>query len=355
MLFFLLFYAFMMAIAFSVKKGNTPVVDKWPRDKFDDTLKDMNSDAKKHVIVCVIIMISALVPIIDSFLGTVTVRSDSEYGKYEQVSRLLQFHYSSGFGVFLLVVSYALFFGLIVWIFSNRNYEEKNRLFLERLVANYDEYQARIMKQQEKEEEENQRALASLSTKYGDPINIIKPIDNKIENAFIVFPESERVYFNKQVIPYHQIIGCEVKDNAYTTIEGQKTAVTTTNTGSAIGRSVVGGLVAGPAGAIIGGATAKKETEITENTKTIIHHHYFAVLKLADATAPLVTIDCGTASAKKAEEIKAIIDGIVIRTSKANIPRSITDELLKLAELKEKGLLTEAEFEQQKLRILNNS
>lgn len=343
----------MIIMAFALYGGATPTKNKLPRDKFAETLKEMNACVKKHFLVCAIILISALVPILDSFLDTVTVKSDT--GQYEQVSRLLQMDYSSGFGVFFLIVSYILIVGVIIWIIVNLNYDKKNRTFLEKLVNNYDKHQTIIADKTAQEEEDNCKLLASLSEKYGEAVKIIKPLDNSAEKAFIVFPDTHNLYINKKIIPFDQLVSCKLKDNTHTTVVGQKSAVTTTKTGSAIGRSVVGGLVAGPAGAIIGGSTAKKETEIIDNTQTITHHHYFVVISITDPFEPLITVDCGHGSAETAEEIKAIIDGIIVKRPKVSDPsNSIADELLKLADLKNRGILTESEFELQKQRILDN-
>ncbi len=353
---YLLFLGFFLVMAFALKGGNRPANNKVSREQFDDTLKKVNYSSRVHLFLCLVTIIAALVPIIDSFLDTVTVRSDTEYGKYEQVSPIMQVDFSSGFSSFLLIVCYALAGGLFFWIIANLNYNKKNMLYLEECVKNYDKEQAVLVEQKAKEEEENKRVICSLKSKYGEPAKIIKPLSNLVEKAFVVFPDTQNLYYNKQVLPYSQIVGCEVKDDSHTTVDGQKTAVTTTNTGSAVGRSVVGGLVAGPAGAIIGGSTAKKETEIIDNTKTITHHHYYALISIDNPSSPIVTIDCGQNNSKMATEIKAIVDGIVMKTPKAGAKGgSITDELLKLADLKERGVLTEAEFEQQKQRILSNN
>lgn len=353
---YLLFYAFIIAIAYAVRGGNTPFNGRLPREEFDATLQKMNYSSKVHLGLCGLVVLSTLVPIIDSFLDTVTVRSDTEYGKYEEVSRLMQVDFSSGLACFLLIVSYILLLGGIVWILTNLNYDSRNRSILEDCVKKYDKYQAEEKSRLEEEEKENSKMLASLGVKYGEPAKIIKLLDNTVENAFIVFSQSQNIYANKIVIPFNQVIGCVIKDDSYTTVEGIKKAVTTTNTGSTVGRAVVGGLVGGAPGAIIGGSTAKKETEIIDNTRTITHHHYFAVINTADVSNPVVSVDCGQASSKAAEEIKAIIDGIITKTPKHDSKSiSITEELIKLADLKERGILSDAEFEQQKKRILSEN
>ena len=356
MLIYLLFYAFMVLVAYAVKSGNKQKRTRMPREVFDKQFREMNSRSRNHIFICIIIIISTLVPIIDSFLGTVTVRSDWDYGQYEQVSKILQFNYSSGWGIFFQIVSYSLLVAMLIWIITNLNYRTENRKYLETLAENYDKYQVVLANQKAREEEKNQNDLHSLNEKFGAPERIINIRSKSIEEALIVFPETQNLYCNKQIIPFNQIIGCDVKDDSHTSVEGQKRAVTTTSTGSTIGRSVVGGLVGGAAGAIIGGATAKKETEIIDNTKTITHHHYYAIIRIANALNPIITIDCGQGSAKLAEEIKAIIDGIVLKRSQSHAQNlSVTDELLKLADLKERGILSDAEFEQQKQRILTNN
>lgn len=58
-------------------------------------------------------------------------------------------------------------------------------------------------------------------------------------------------------------------------------------TGSAVGRAVVGGMVAGPIGAIIGAGTAKQKTTVTE------HHTTTFMIWYTDGTRQHKTVENG--------------------------------------------------------------
>lgn len=194
--------------------------------------------------------------------------------------------------------------------------------------------------------------LAELSAKFGRPEKIVHPLNNRMKNAFIVFPQTQTLYVATQVIPFVQLLNCEIKDETYTTVTGTKEEVTKSSNGSTVGRAIVGGLIAGPAGAIIGGTTSKKTTEIIDNTKTITHHHYYAIINLTSAVNPIKTVDCGKFNSMMAEEIKAIVMGIIARRNPSSSSISIAEELSKLAMLKDQGVLTQIEFDQQKQLLL---
>ncbi|CAG5074462.1 hypothetical protein DYBT9623_05149 [Dyadobacter sp. CECT 9623] len=170
---------------------------------------------------------------------------------------------------------------------------------------------------------------------------------------------------NNYIIEYSDIIAVEILQDG--NIVQQKSTTRT------IGGAVVGGLLAGGVGAVVGGLsgssthkskvsslyvkillrnvgvtsllvkcfdalpmTAKKEVEITDDIYKIGKNH-------ADSIKDLVSI---------------FIDQIdqsskLINTSNNNLTISISDELMKLSILKDKGVLTESEFLAEKSKILN--
>ncbi len=82
---------------------------------------------------------------------------------------------------------------------------------------------------------------------------------------YIVYDEpTNRIKLKDAVVDSRKIreIRTTRRDPTSKVTSYKEESVTKTSTGSAVGRSVIGALVAGPAGAIIGGATAKKKTEV---------------------------------------------------------------------------------------------
>lgn len=317
-------------------------------DKFDETLQAMNKICSEKIIGSVIAIVFALVPIIDNLLGPVPV---SGYTLLTE-SRIFGCDYSDDGPLFCLIGAWMCVIVGVIIIIVNYLSWRNNRVKLDKMISDEEAKQALIAERKATEKQEDESFLSELSAKLGHPEKIVLPLNNRLQNGFIVFPQTQSIYVASQVIPFNQLVGCEIKDETYTTITGTKEEVTRSSNGSTVGRAIVGGLIAGPAGAIIGGTTSKKKTEIIDNTKTITHHHYYAVINLASAANPIITVDCGECTAKMAEEIKAIVTAIVSKRNTASSPLSVADEIAKLAMLKEQGILTQSEFDQQKKKVL---
>lgn len=164
--------------------------------------------------------------------------------------------------------------------------------------------------------------------------------------------------------PYSDIMGCEIIEDGKTTYRKSST----------LGRAVVGGIIAGGAGAIIGGLSGK------EKEKKEINNLDFKIV-FKDTNKPSFKIRFfdaweETANTKKSIKITDSVYGPIFQKALNNLKEwkdtieiiidridneqkrvsnqslSISDELVKLNELKEKGVLTEEEFQQQKKKIL---
>lgn len=123
-----------------------------------------------------------------------------------------------------------------------------------------------------------------------------------------------------------------------------------------ITRALVGGVVAGPAGAIVGGMTAKSENNATsvtnqQVTRTIVltrDDPFKAVLKIpynAELEFKLRNI-----LADNLNQIEPVADTSQVEQSTLSV--SVADELIKLKELLDAGILTDEEFIAQKQRLL---
>ena len=118
-----------------------------------------------------------------------------------------------------------------------------------------------------------------------------------------------------------------------TTVTYKEEAVTKTSTGSAVGRGVVGALVAGPVGAIVGGATASKKTEVQ---KTPEYH----------TTPGLYTIDVididGNSRAKFSTHDRKYHDPVVVFLNKIVDKNTLPERLAIEAAAKENQKMLES-------------
>lgn len=168
------------------------------------------------------------------------------------------------------------------------------------------------------------------------------------------------------IIPYDEIISVEViEDN---------TVIASKSTMRTIGGAVVGGALAGGAGAVVGGLSGN--TSMKKKVKMVQ-----VKLRLRDISNPALFINCfdymtmtngqevkpdgilgniykqGLEHAQQIADFVSVIIDDVDRNQKQNLSsnnkNSVADELLKLADLKSKGVLTDEEFNAQKSKLLN--
>ena len=152
--------------------------------------------------------------------------------------------------------------------------------------------------------------------------------------------------------PYSDIMGCEIIEDGETTYRKSST----------VGRAIVGGIIAGGAGAIIGGLSGQDKENKEINKPSFKIRFFDAWEETANTKKSIKFSDSvyGPIFQKSLDNLKDWKDTIEIiidridseRKDSPNKPSSVTDELTKLNDLKEKGILTEEEFEQQKKKIL---
>ena len=194
---------------------------------------------------------------------------------------------------------------------------------------------------------------ASRTIEHGD---FIFAIDKN--NRQVAYVDVRRV----KVIPFDQIYKVEYLENSTTV--ASKSSIRT------IGGALVGGALAGGSGAIVGGLSG----DTTMKNKITLMQ---VKIGLRDINSPSLTIYIykdreGLDSSSGfggvlyqaglkyvndiVDSISVIIDSVdnenKLQTSDS-VSQSVADELSKLLKLKENGILTENEFEEQKQKLLN--
>lgn len=119
-------------------------------------------------------------------------------------------------------------------------------------------------------------------------------------------------------------------------------AKTKTNTGSMIGRSVVGGIVAGVPGAIIGGLTADKETEEFHRLDSS-YQDFTITLSTKDLFNPTYTIHVG-ASKEKTEELANTFRAIIASNDSNSLSEPEINQKQYLEQLYQRGRDYKAEL-----------
>ncbi len=210
--------------------------------------------------------------------------------------------------VIILLIAFAMFAVIMGVSHDNRKGTEAARA--ERAAA----HKLQVQKQQE----EFQLQLEELKRQYGDySFDMVLGYfqENNMEKHILVFESSKILYIANEPIPFEKIIGFELKDNQTTVTKTTSPKYkTSTNTGSMLGRAVVGGILTGGVGAVVGAATAKKTTEVVEEgkTTTTVKHNYRITLTIDDIANPVRVIDC-MYHQDKAEQIANVLNVILHR------------------------------------------
>ena len=171
-----------------------------------------------------------------------------------------------------------------------------------------DEKRAKKQKEIDIRHEEYKKQLID---KYGPITRIIS--NNLYNDDFImnydeifVFEKPKKIIFGKKECDFADILRCSMYDENHKDI--RPTQVTTTNTGSMLGRAAVGGLTLGVAGAVVGAMTAK--TESTSNEDTSYISSYVVKIGIKSIEKPTMILKYGSDKAK-AEEVYALMQAII--------------------------------------------
>ena len=130
-------------------------------------------------------------------------------------------------------------------------------------------------KEQKKKQKEEAFGVGFIELGYGVVIN----------------DKTNRIFINSHEYNFDDILEFSVQDNSVTIHTGS-TSTAKTNTGSMIGRAAVGGVLFGGAGAVIGGATAKRDI-YNSGSSSSVYHDYSVIITVNNITYPNETVKLG--------------------------------------------------------------
>jgi len=162
--------------------------------------------------------------------------------------------------------------------------------------------------------------------------------------------------YDRKIYDYKDVLSSEIFENGDSVIKSNRV--------SQIGGAILGNLIIGPIGAIIGGLSGKKESSDIvnridlrvvvnniENPSYIINISNTPINKKSSMYESLIGV---------ANEWHNTLDIIIKQADEDDKKKqptassvSIADELKKMAELKEKGIISDIEFQEHKKKLLN--
>lgn len=149
-----------------------------------------------------------------------------------------------------------------------------------------------------------------LISKYGQPDKSILFEELNLQKEIIVFGKVNRIWLLGKDLPMSDILSCTFNDNQHT-VKGSVSYETKTSTGNMAKRAIVGGVLTGGVGAVVGGATARKETTVKQENDKVIHD-YTVIININSLSEPIVKIPLGSDGAK-VNEIVGLMNVIISR------------------------------------------
>lgn len=218
--------------------------------------------------------------------------------------------------IFLVLLGVMAVIGVIAGIAENNKKEKENQEKAQQKKKD-EEYQLQLAEQKEIEKEKKYNELTAMISSPN------KVIEYDYDHYIMVNESTSQIILNEHIYNFKDIINYTMSDNA-TMIQkhsgGEISSTSSTDTGSMLGRAVVGGVLAGGVGAAIGGSTAKREIKSsvapTTTTSSTIHN-YLIVVTVNSLSNPIERLELGK-DGHNTDEICALLSVIISRKQKHN-------------------------------------
>ena len=213
--------------------------------------------------------------------------------------------------IFFILLGVLIVGGIIAGIVENNKKEKEAQEKAEKKKKD-EEYRLILAEQKEVERKKKYNKLTALMSSPN------KIIGYDYDHYIMVNESTSQIMLNEHIYNFKDIINYTMSDNT-TVIQkhsgGNITSTSSTDTGSMLGRAVVGGVLAGGVGAAIGGSTAKRETTSsvtpTTTTSSTIHDYLIAVT-VNSLSNPIERLRLGE-DGRNTNEICALLSVIISR------------------------------------------
>ena len=203
-----------------------------------------------------------------------------------------------------MVIGFAVLGVFLIYAYNDGKKKEEEREEKLRLEK------ARKQAEKEKQEQIYNSEKEKLIEKYGEPDKTIVVEELNLSKEIIAFGKVNRIWLLGKDLPMGDIISCTFNDNQRIE-KGKVSYETKTSTGNIAKRAVVGGVLLGGTGAVIGGATAKKNTVVNQENDKLIHD-YTVIININSLSDPIIRIPLGKDGAK-VNEIVGLMNVIINR------------------------------------------
>lgn len=139
-----------------------------------------------------------------------------------------------------------------------------------------------------------------------DKTIVVRELD--LNSEIYVYEHSKKVFIMGKEYTFKDVLACSVSSQERIE-KGNIISVTGSDNGSVAGRAIVGGIIAGPAGAIIGGSTADKRTEISQDDDKVVRD-YTVNITMNSITDPIINIHTGE-DVKLTNEVVSLMNVII--------------------------------------------
>lgn len=220
------------------------------------------------------------------------------------------------FGIMFFVGLGAVFVFVIIQSFVSskeaKEVEEKRKIAQEKARLER-EAAAKALEEKKTQYKESRQALIQ---EWGEPDKTIVIEEYNINGEIRAYEAKRKVTIMDKTYSFSDILQCQFSDNPVV-VKGRTTitssGTTKTDNGNMFGRAVVGGLVAGSAGAVIGGTTAQKNTTTTsvvDQGRDVTKHDYTVWISVKSIANPMIQIHIGK-DGTKVNEIVALMNAII--------------------------------------------